>query len=101
MIGPTAQQTRAAAWLNQHIPKDKSVQLSDVTSMYTAINVIGPKAQELLQASLADCICCMYMYFNSSVIPQMFEVIYQDIEVCNTLSNIEWSELTNLAAWPL
>ena len=51
MIGPTAQQTRAFAWLNEHKPSDGSVQINDVTSMYTAINVIGPKAQELLQVT--------------------------------------------------
>jgi pyruvate dehydrogenase phosphatase regulatory subunit len=48
MIGPTAQQTRSYAWIKDHLPEDGSVVLSDVTSMYTAINVIGPKAQELL-----------------------------------------------------
>ncbi|ELU09314.1 hypothetical protein CAPTEDRAFT_226885 [Capitella teleta] len=53
MIGPTAQQTRSYAWLKDHLPQDGSVVLSDVTSMYTAINVIGPKAQELL-AELTD-----------------------------------------------
>jgi len=49
MIGPTAQQTRAKNWIRDHLPKNGSVQLSDVTSMYTTINVIGPKAQELLE----------------------------------------------------
>ena len=54
MIGPTAQQTRSFAWLQRHLPRSgRTVQLSDVTSMYTAINVIGPKAQELL-AELTD-----------------------------------------------
>ena len=48
MVCPTSQQTRAKVWLRQHLPPDGSVQLNDVTSMYTAINVIGPKAQELL-----------------------------------------------------
>src|SRR6218665_3399640 len=48
MIGPTAQQMRGFAWLKDHLPKNGTVQLNDVTSMYTAINVIGPKAQELL-----------------------------------------------------
>ena len=49
MIGPTAQQTRSKNWIKDHLPKNGSVQLSDVTSMYTTINVIGPKAQELLE----------------------------------------------------
>ena len=53
MIGPTAQQTRSLSWLTSHLPRDASVQLSDVTSMYTALNVIGPKAEELL-SNLTD-----------------------------------------------
>jgi len=48
MIGPTAQQTRSYVWLRDHLPQDGSVQLTDVTSMYTSVNVIGPRAQELL-----------------------------------------------------
>jgi len=48
LVGPTAQQTRSYDWLRDHLPKDGSVQLSDVTSMYTALDVIGPKAKELL-----------------------------------------------------
>ena len=48
LVGPTAQQTRSYDWLRDHLPTDGSVQLSDVTSMYTALDVIGPKAKELL-----------------------------------------------------
>ena len=48
MTGPTAQQTRAYKWLEEHLPPDGSVQLRDITSAYTAINLIGPRAQELL-----------------------------------------------------
>lgn len=42
------QQTRNMKWLSEHFPEDGSVLMSDVTSMYTAINVVGPKAVELL-----------------------------------------------------
>ncbi|UJR10014.1 hypothetical protein I4U23_014237 [Adineta vaga] len=35
-------------WLKTHVPKDDSIFLSDVTSLYTALNVIGPKAKYLL-----------------------------------------------------
>jgi len=49
IIAPTTLQTRMMAWLNRHKPSDGSVVISDVTSMYTALNVIGPKAHELLQ----------------------------------------------------
>jgi len=48
VVGPTAQQTRSFDWLRDHLPPDGSVQLNDVTSMYTALDVIGPKAKELL-----------------------------------------------------
>lgn len=34
--------------LNRHLPADHSVGLNDVTSKYTVINVVGPKATELL-----------------------------------------------------
>ena len=34
--------------MRDHLPTDGSVQMSDVTSMYTALDVIGPKAKELL-----------------------------------------------------
>lgn len=40
-------------WLKLHVPEDGSVFLSDVTSLYTALNVIGPKAKYLL-AELTD-----------------------------------------------
>jgi pyruvate dehydrogenase phosphatase regulatory subunit len=40
-------------WLKEHVPEDGSVFLSDVTSLYTALNVIGPKAKYLL-AELSD-----------------------------------------------
>lgn len=48
MVAPTKQQTRIAEWMQRHMPSDNSVQISDVTSMYTVILVIGPKSRELL-----------------------------------------------------
>jgi len=48
LVAPTAQQTRSFDWLRGHLPTDGSVQMNDVTSMYTALDVIGPKANELL-----------------------------------------------------
>ncbi|CAH1780294.1 unnamed protein product [Owenia fusiformis] len=53
LICSTSQQTRSQHWLRKHLPADGSVQIGDVTSMYTAINVIGPKAEELL-SNLTD-----------------------------------------------
>ena len=48
MICLAFQQTRAIAWLKSHVPSDGSVQVTDVTSMYSGINIIGPHAQQLL-----------------------------------------------------
>ncbi len=53
MVSPTSQSTRSMKWLKSHVPEDGSVFLSDVTSLYTALNVIGPKAKYLL-AELSD-----------------------------------------------
>ena len=47
MIGPTAQQTRCMAWLVKNLPSHGRVSVRDVTSMYTSINVIGPKGIEV------------------------------------------------------
>ncbi|ESO90302.1 hypothetical protein LOTGIDRAFT_218009 [Lottia gigantea] len=48
MICPATQKTRALSWLRRHLPADGSVQVSDVTSMYSGIKLIGPHAQALL-----------------------------------------------------
>lgn len=48
MIAPTIQQTRCKAWIQRHLPTDGSVTLSDVTSMYTAICVMGPFSRTFL-----------------------------------------------------
>lgn len=48
MIAPTIQQTRCKAWIKKHLPSNGSVTLSDVTSMYTAICVMGPFTRSLL-----------------------------------------------------
>ena len=48
MVSPTIQQTRIFEWMRRQLPKDKSVELKDVTSMYTVINVVGPKSVDLM-----------------------------------------------------
>ncbi|XP_067001335.2 pyruvate dehydrogenase phosphatase regulatory subunit, mitochondrial [Anabrus simplex] len=48
MVSPTSQQTRIFEWMQRHLPTDGSVVLNDVTSMYTVINVVGPKSRELM-----------------------------------------------------
>ncbi|XP_054274258.1 pyruvate dehydrogenase phosphatase regulatory subunit, mitochondrial isoform X2 [Macrosteles quadrilineatus] len=48
MIAPTIQQTRCKTWIERHLPSDSSVSLSDVTSMFTAIAIIGPFTRTML-----------------------------------------------------
>lgn len=48
MIAPTIQQTRCKTWIQRHLPKNGSINLSDVTSMYTAICIMGPFSRTLL-----------------------------------------------------
>ncbi|KAM7303051.1 pyruvate dehydrogenase phosphatase regulatory subunit, mitochondrial [Ixodes scapularis] len=49
MVSPTAQQTRIAKWVRRHLPRDGSVSLRDVTSLYTVLYVLGPKSRSLLE----------------------------------------------------
>lgn len=48
MIAPTIQQTRCKIWIQRHLPSDNSVSLTDVTSMFTAICIMGPFTRHLL-----------------------------------------------------
>lgn len=48
MIAPTIQQTRSMAWIRKHIPSGSGINVSDVTSMYTAICILGPYTRILL-----------------------------------------------------
>ncbi|UYV82639.1 dehydrogenase, partial [Cordylochernes scorpioides] len=50
MMSPTAQITRLTEWMSRFVNDFKgAVSLSDVTSMYTVLNVVGPKSRELLR----------------------------------------------------
>ena len=49
MVSPTQQQTRILSWMKNHLPMDSSIDLSDVTSMYTVLSVAGPKSQDLMK----------------------------------------------------
>lgn len=46
MIAPTIQQTRCKVWLQKHLPS--TVVLSDVTSMFTALCIMGPFTRTML-----------------------------------------------------
>jgi len=50
MIAPTIQQTRSMCWIRKHMPDHlrPKVNVADVTSMYTAICILGPYSRILL-----------------------------------------------------
>ncbi len=74
LVSPTSQSTRSMKWLKSHVPEDGSVFLSDVTSLYTALNVIGPKAKYLL-AELSDENFNDFARMTCRVREQLFQLI--------------------------
>ncbi|KAG8179596.1 hypothetical protein JTE90_001837 [Oedothorax gibbosus] len=48
IISPTIQQTRCQAWLKRNLPPDSPVLITDITSLYTAICLMGPLAQSVM-----------------------------------------------------
>ena len=50
----SAQGTRDAAWIERHIAPDEFAALVDVTSAYSVISLMGPKAEALLRTLCPD-----------------------------------------------
>ncbi|MBN3290453.1 PDPR phosphatase, partial [Polypterus senegalus] len=48
IISPTDQQVHCWSWMKQHMPNDHELQLEDVTWKFTALNLIGPRAMDVL-----------------------------------------------------
>jgi pyruvate dehydrogenase phosphatase regulatory subunit len=48
LMSPSIQQMRSKTWIMHHLPKDGSVYLQDVTSLYTTLCISGPKSPDLL-----------------------------------------------------
>ena len=48
IVTGTAQATRDAAWINRNLPADAHAFLTDVTSAYAVIAVMGPRSRDLL-----------------------------------------------------
>ncbi|XP_071806737.1 pyruvate dehydrogenase phosphatase regulatory subunit, mitochondrial-like isoform X2 [Asterias amurensis] len=49
IICPTIQRIKGFNWIMKHLPTDSSVSVNDVSGQYTSLNVLGPKAREVLQ----------------------------------------------------
>ena len=41
LTSPSIQQMRSYAWMKSHLPKDKSIHLQDVTSLYTTLGCLA------------------------------------------------------------
>ncbi|XP_071256448.1 pyruvate dehydrogenase phosphatase regulatory subunit, mitochondrial isoform X2 [Salvelinus alpinus] len=48
IISPTDQQVHCWSWLKKHMPDDPQLHLEDVSWKYTALNLIGPRAMDVL-----------------------------------------------------
>ncbi|MCA1240824.1 FAD-dependent oxidoreductase [Stappia stellulata] len=48
LVTGTAQAVRDADWISRQIPKEAAVTLTDVTSAYAVLSVMGPQSRELL-----------------------------------------------------
>jgi sarcosine dehydrogenase len=48
IVTGTAQATRDADWIRRHIPEEARATLTDVTSAYAVLAVMGPRSRELL-----------------------------------------------------
>jgi 4-methylaminobutanoate oxidase (formaldehyde-forming) len=54
ILSGSAQATRDASWIERHIAPDAHAALVDVTSGYSIVSVMGPKAEALLASLSAD-----------------------------------------------
>uniref|UniRef100_A0A7N8WVC2 Pyruvate dehydrogenase phosphatase regulatory subunit, mitochondrial n=2 Tax=Mastacembelus armatus TaxID=205130 RepID=A0A7N8WVC2_9TELE len=48
IISPTDQQVHCWSWIKKHMPNDPHLHLEDVSWKYTALNLIGPRAMDVL-----------------------------------------------------
>ncbi|CAM4585144.1 unnamed protein product [Leuciscus chuanchicus] len=48
IISPTDQQVHCWSWIKKHMPNDPQLHLEDVSWKYTALNLIGPRAMDVL-----------------------------------------------------
>ncbi len=53
LMSPSIQQMRSYAWLKWHLPRDRSVYLEDVTSLYTTLCLMGPNAEAVMARIVA------------------------------------------------
>ncbi|CAL8381997.1 unnamed protein product [Arctogadus glacialis] len=48
VISPSDQQVHCWSWMKKHMPNDPQLHLEDVSWKYTALNLIGPRATDIL-----------------------------------------------------
>jgi len=45
---------RDAGWIARHLPQDGSAEIQEVTSAYAVLNIVGPRARDILQTTTDD-----------------------------------------------
>ncbi|XP_035483857.1 pyruvate dehydrogenase phosphatase regulatory subunit, mitochondrial [Scophthalmus maximus] len=48
IVSPTDQQVHCWSWIKKHMPNDPQLHLEDVSWKYTSLNLIGPRAMDVL-----------------------------------------------------
>ena len=48
LMSPSIQQMKSYAWMKHHLPSDGSVDLQDITSLYTTLCVMGPRSKDTM-----------------------------------------------------
>lgn len=82
IISPVTQQTRNMKWLSEHFPEDGSVLMSDITSLYAAINLVGPKAIELLSELTDESLSKTdFPQFTCKVILVHFQLLFKSCKL--------------------
>lgn len=92
IVSPSSLQTKTFEWMSNYLPSSSvhsksSIKLTDLTSMFTVINVVGPKSQKLLsELSNSDINLTPFMYKKVNIgYASDVMVMSKSIQFCQNL----------------
>lgn len=97
MIAPTIQQTRSMSWIRKNTPNHlrSKVNVADVTSMYTAICIMGPYSRILLsELTDNDLTPKSFPFFTYKVSDQLMSPSLCWAELMGTVSQLQVQDLS-------
>ena len=59
LICPTKSRVKSINWIASHLPTDGSVAMHDISDQYVGLNVLGPKARNVLQKLTSTINCSL------------------------------------------